>query len=117
MEFLKHLKNKYPKDIMVQISNTIYFNYDIELSIQGSYCHYCIPRENLDYEKYTSMEFALFDHKKDKLIQVSDVLNILPEEDVWSDYYDGSIYGYVPVELIEKLYQELKRRYGLLEAL
>lgn len=78
---------------------------DCWLSIQASVYHYCTPRENLEnLAEYTTMEFALL-NRKAKFISVTDVLPGFTELE---DYYDGTIYSYAPVELIEKLYQALK---------
>lgn len=73
MEFLEHLKNEYdveklrisylmyglsPMDLP-QKSKGIEFNNGLMLSIQGSFGHYCTPRQTLPYNKYKAMEFAL----------------------------------------------------------
>jgi len=124
MEFLKHLKNylvyletdRYSSiNDTIQMSHNIIFNNNIELSIQGSRGHYCIPKENIDYDKYTHMEVALL--KNGNFVRVNKLVSLLPEEDTYKDHYNGCIYSFVPVKEIEKLYQELKRRYGLKETL
>lgn len=121
MKFIKKLKNMYRKSHVLifkktgldewrfpQISRAIEFNDDIFLSVQGSYYHYCLPRRTLPYSQYKNLEFALT--KNGRFVSVGAVLSV---EDIWCDYFDGSIYGYVPVEKIEKLYQLLKKEYGL----
>lgn len=115
MEFLKHLKNYWDRNDVIQMSHNIIFNNNIELSVQGSRCHYCIPKKDVDYSKYTHMEVALF--KKGKFVSVNKLISLLPEEDTYKCHYNGCIYSFVPVKEIEKLYQELKRRYGLKETL
>lgn len=125
MEFIKHLKNIYninseekrkiclmcggllPAEILPQKSEGIVFNNDLMLSIQGSFGHYCFPRKTLPYNQYKSMEFALCDEQG--FVNVKKYLNT----DKYDTYFDGSVYGYVPIELIEKLYQALKSKYGL----
>lgn len=124
MKFIKKLKNMYRKSHILifkktgldewrfpQISRAIEFNDDISLSVQGSYYHYCLPRRTLPYNQYKNLEFALT--KNGRFVSVGAVLSSQPEGDIWCDYFDGSIYGYVPVEKIEKLYQLLKKEYGL----
>lgn len=124
MEFLKHLKNIYSdkeldrmREVYIacgltefdlpQKSKGIEFNNDIILSIQGSDAHYCTPRRTLSYDQYTAMEFAiLLDHN---FIDVQRLINT----DKFDKYYDGTVYGFVPVVDIEWLYQELKKKYGL----
>lgn len=123
MEFIKHLKNTIDTGTMKmaylqcglidfelpQKSNGIEFKNGLRLSIQGSYGHYCTPRKTLPYCKYTSMEFALCTEKG-----FADVKEYLDTNE-YDEYFDGSVYGYVPVELIEKLYQHLKDKYGIKE--
>lgn len=124
MEFLKHLKNIYNnKDLenvylvcgltnydLPQKSNGIVFNNNMYLSVQGSFGHYCTPRKTLPYDKYTRMEFALVD-ASDNFKDVKDYLDTTE----YDEYFDGSVYGYVPIEMIEKLYQVLKNKFGLKE--
>lgn len=125
MEFLKYLKNEYDTDLiekayknlgltkydLPQKSEPIVFNKDVILSVQGSFGHYCFPRKTLPYKKYTDMEFAII--SGGKFVPVERVLNINMEENEWQSYFDGSVYGYVPIRLIEKLYKMLKATYGL----
>lgn len=124
MEFLKHLKNIYgDKELgsmrqeyimcgltefdLPQKSKGIEFNNDIILSVQGSFGHYCTPRKTLPYDQYKSMEFAIL-----KNHEFTDVKEII-DTDKFDEYYDDTVYGYVPVSKIEWLYQELKKKYGL----
>jgi hypothetical protein len=123
MEFLKHLKNEYDTELMreayfccgltefdlPQRSKGIEFKNGLVLSIQGSSAHYCIPRQTLSYDKYTKMEFALCTVKG-----FADVKEYL-DTDEYDQYFDGSVYSYVPVDLIEKLYQDLKAKFGIKE--
>jgi hypothetical protein len=77
---------------------------DISLSIQASYGHYCTPRLTLsDLNDYSSMEFALI--KEGEFIQVKDILPNFSALEEIEEYFDGSVYGYVPVNLIEELYK------------
>ncbi len=121
MEFLKYLKNEWDTEPMrkaylecgltdfelPQRSKGIEFNNGLRLSIQGSFGHYCTPRKTLSYNKYERMEFALCTEQGFK--DVKDYINT----DKYDNYFDGSVYGYVPVSLIEELYQNLKQKYGL----
>lgn len=77
----------------------------VTLSIQASYGHYCSPRLTLPKEDYNSMELAIIKNdfvSADKVIDEDDLIEAL------AHYYNGTIYGYVPVILLEELYQELK---------
>lgn len=82
---------------------------DLSLSIQASFGHYCTPRKTLkSASDYTSMEFALIKANGD----FTTVSEILPNFSRLSEIeeYENTVYGFVPVELIEELYQELKTR-------
>ena len=79
---------------------------DISLSIQASYGNYCTPRKTLkNLNEYTSMEFALIG-EEGRFLNVNDVLPNFEKLDIINEYFDGSVYSYVPVELIEELYNE-----------
>lgn len=79
---------------------------DVSLSVQASYAHYCNPRKTLkDLSEYTTMEFALI--RNGEFASVKEVLpNFSALEEI--EKYEDTVYGFVPVELIEKLYQELQ---------
>jgi hypothetical protein len=77
---------------------------DVSLSIQASYGHYCVPRLTLsNLNDYSEMEFALM--RESGFIQVKDILPNLSVLDEIEERFDGSVYGFVPVELIEELYK------------
>lgn len=81
----------------------------IRLSIQGSDGMYCTPRKTLPFEEYTHLEMAVVtdDGEKNAFVTVGDVIDDPILAGRFHDYYDGEIYTYVPVALIERLYQEL----------
>lgn len=64
------------------------------LSVQGSHMHYCTPRD--DDGPYTEMEVGFITSPNGQR---------LAPPDTWREYADGdfpsTVYGYVPVELIE----------------
>jgi len=68
----------------------------VSLSVQASEFHYCSPREN-DAEPYLSKEVGYIKDAEGK--------QLIPPRS-WKAYSDGefpsSVYGYVPVALIEK---------------
>ena len=63
----------------------------------------------MPYDKYKEMEFALCTEK-----DFADVKDYIDTNE-YDEYFDGSVYGYVPVSLIEKLYQNLKAKFGIKE--
>lgn len=88
--------------------NHIKINDKLRLSVQASSAHYCEPRKTLvDIREYKSMEFAVIQNHD--LLQVAEVINNEKLAVELKKYYDGGIYANVPVELIEELYQELKK--------
>ena len=87
----------------LRVLQHIYFgDYEYSVSVQASFYHYCIPRETLDLSEYT--HFAV-------------MLNI-PDEDVpveWEkfNYCGDKVYGYVPIESIEQLIDDLGKKYKM----
>jgi hypothetical protein len=82
------------------------------LSIQGSKNHYCNPREDIHPSLYTHMELAIFPLEKGKVVRPVDLAGFaryseLLEQLDGDDEYEGyrtSVYGYVPIDLIEDIY-------------
>ncbi len=78
------------------------------LSIQGSGGHYCTPREIVALEEYSSMEIAIFNKKGWFHTSRSRTIRQFPRYAELRERADGSskitVFGYVPVDLIEDLY-------------
>ena len=93
-----------------------HFVYDtpdgLRLSVQGNYGAYCTPRATLKPEEYTHMEVGVLIDTGDYNELVSPaVLNEYIGADIVGrllEYFDGSVSAYVPVELIEEVFQALK---------
>ncbi len=79
----------------------------IELSVQASYTHYCTPRKTINIKDYTAMELAIM--RKKTFLNIFDISDDPVLVTKLRKHFDGSIYSYVPVEIIEDLYQALKR--------
>ncbi|MCA1021586.1 hypothetical protein [Halobacillus litoralis] len=77
----------------------------VHLSVQASSNHYCSPRKTIDLTDYDEMELAVF--KDNQFASVTDVIDNNPLAQKFEEHYEGTVYGFVPVELIEELYQEL----------
>ena len=85
----------------------IRINANLWLSLQASYAHYCRPRTTIeDLEAYSHWEVALFD--KDEFRTVSTVIPDFPSLAELELYFEGSVYPYVPKDLVEELYFALK---------
>jgi RNA-binding protein YlmH len=84
---------------------------EYEMSIQASYAHYCEPRETLeDLTQYTEMELALFKNggwvqprEDEKIKQFPRYLEL---EERYEEG-DVAVAGYVPVDLLQDLYDYL----------
>lgn len=93
------------KGFGLRVLSHIYFGcYEYSISVQASEFHYCFPRETLDFSKYTHFEV---------------MLNNIPLDDIpieWEDYnYCGdNVYGYVPVNAIERLIRDLDQKYKMI---
>ena len=93
-----------------------HFVYDtpdgLRLSVQGNYGAYCTPRATLMPEEYTHMEVGVLIDAGDYNELVSpNVLAEYIEADIVErllEYFDGSVSAFIPVELIEEVFQALK---------
>lgn len=88
-----------------RVYKKLHFNNDVSISIQASYGHYCSPRKTLDITQYNQLELAIF--KDGQFVSVDQVLDNSLLVSQLEECYEGTVYGYVPVEVIENLYQEL----------
>ena len=80
------------------------------VSIQGSSGHYCTPRETVSADQYSSMEIAIFSNrnKTGNFLNMnrSLLLRLFPRYSELTSYADGpqpTVFGYVPVDLIQDL--------------
>ncbi len=82
---------------------------DIALSIQASYAHYCLPRKTIDLDAYTHMEMAII--KEGEFLSAGEVVHNKELAEKLDEHFD-TVFSCVPVELIEELYQDLKKHEG-----
>ena len=104
---MKSVKRQYGtyEDIGFRMFKSVKITDKISLSIQASSAHYCSPRKTLPLDKYSEMELAII--KNDEFVTVDEVTsdeNIIKN---FSEYYEGMVYAYVPVELLSDLYKNL----------
>ena len=86
----------------------IIINDEYCLSIQCGKGKYSIPRENVDLKEYTHFELAfiykgLLSTRHDKLLEG------FSRKEELQKHQEGTIYTYVPKDLIEDLYKYLKQ--------
>ena len=79
------------------------------LSIQCGEGKYCIPRKIVDLDKYTHFEIA-FIYEGSLSDGHDELLEGFNRKEELQEYKEGTIYSYVPNDLIEDLYKYLKCR-------
>lgn len=84
----------------------------VVLSVQGSVGHYCTPKETLSIDEYELMEVAIIKEEGEVFLTPEELdlyFNISKGiKEKLQERFDGMVYGHVPVEVIEELYQTLK---------
>ena len=78
------------------------------LSIQCGKGKYSIPRDNVDLREYTHFEIA-FTYGGSLSIGHDKLLEGFNRKEELQEYREGTIYPYVPKDLIEDLYAHLKQ--------
>ena len=91
-EYLKNTAKPNEKLGMLYIREFVECSDGFSISIQASEIHYCSPRANLTNGEYNTVELG-FPNQEDELIY----------EYAQSDNYTGTIYSYVPIEIVEEL--------------
>lgn len=79
------------------------------LSVQASEYHYCHPRQTIELENYESFEIALINQMTGNFVAAKNVFTDFPDNDDLHEYFEGSVYGYVPIELVADLYAHAKK--------
>lgn len=107
MNFINKMNVKAEVDNF-RLYNKINFNNCVELSVQASYGHYCNPRKTTHLNEYNNMELAIL--KNDEFVTISDVTNDKCLIERLNSCFEGTVYGFVPIELIEELYLTLSQQ-------
>lgn len=106
MNFLNELKIVEEFE-MFRFCEWIKINDEYCLSIQCGKGKYSIPRENVDLDEYTHFEIA-FIYEGMLSDGHDELLDGFNREEELKEYQEGSVYPYVPKDLIEDLYKHLK---------
>lgn len=108
LNFIKAMlkaKPKYRNDLIgMRIYNKIPTESGYNLSIQCSESHYCIPRKLLGLNSYNAFEVAIFWQGN---FTYPSELNDFPRKIELDECYEGTVFGYVPKDLVEDLYNYL----------
>lgn len=106
MDFIKVLEETYRGRNFRDLKHIpIPHHEGFSLSIQASYAHRCTPKQTLPLDDYLCMEFAIVGHG-----MLCNLYGFITNDDLriqLDEYFNGSTYSYVPIELIEELYKEL----------
>ena len=89
-----HLRNLYDDCEVQENRERLYCNDGYSISVQASKFHYCYPRLNGNQD-YESVELG-YPSSEDELIN----------EYAEDDDYTHTVYGYVPIEVVEKLIEK-----------
>jgi hypothetical protein len=104
-------EDKFHMDIeetsIVRTFEPIQFGPDLWISIQAGYGLYSTPQQTFkDLDNYSHWEFAIFNGEG--FISVKDILPDFPSLAELDLYFGGSVYAYVPTDLVEELYLVLR---------
>lgn len=84
-----------------------------KLSIQASKCHYCTPKKALiDLYEYEDMEVAIFDDDGWCNLELDDFFNDWKDRECFLENFDGMVAGYVPIKIIQSLYEYIEEKYS-----
>jgi hypothetical protein len=80
------------------------------ISIQGSYVHYCTPRETLPINEYRTMEISITTKYMDNPRINTLLKNFSRYKELKLHRDSGQLYGYVPIDLINDLCEFLGKQ-------
>src|SRR5699024_7719700 len=117
MEFLDELADDRNSEKMIENAEVVYEETpktflhtesgDVRLSVQESRVHYVhLSITSMYLAVHSRMEFAMI--KGDSITAVEEIFPHSDLREKLEPYFDGTVYGFVPVKLINKLYLALK---------
>jgi len=106
LTFIKKMKENETDFMGFKNHSPIEIAEDLSISIKANSLAYCEPQSDAELDEYKEMEFSILLNEEKTI--VSDLYPELKEyEDFLVTEEDEAIYGNVPVDMIEKLYQKL----------
>ena len=107
------MSQPFQKELELSVERPRLFNWldvgDFKLSVQGGQHTYCTPRQDLPPEEYVEMEIGLFDWQEDWVLESAVPDSLLFLQEYWHGNEDQSLWGYVPVKLIQKAIDILRK--------
>lgn len=88
----------------IRIFNGVPTELGYHMSIQCSEHHYCSPRKLIGLNSYDTFEVAIF--LENKFVYPSELENFSRKKEL-DEYYEGTVFGNVPKDLVEDLYNYL----------
>lgn len=80
-----------------------------QLSIQASETHYCDPRKTLlNLKDYKLMEVGIFKNKEWDDLEKDSFFDKWKDRKEFLENYDGMVAGYVPINIIQSLYEYIE---------
>lgn len=76
-----------------------------KMSVQASKTHYSSPSKTVPLEEYTHMEVAFLD-SEGEFVETDEVSDVPELVELFHEHYEGTVYSFVPVILIQALYEE-----------
>jgi hypothetical protein len=93
----------------------IYFNNDISISLLAGVNGFSSPRENVNKYEFTTMEMAILDMNKHGEFSNIEGFDPIIKSTRYLEYYDGELYKFVPINLIQDLFDAFSKEFGLLD--
>lgn len=106
LTFIKMMKENETDFMGFKNHSPIEIAEDLSISIKANSLAYCEPQSDAELDEYKEMEFSILLNEEKTI--VSDLYPELKEyEEFLVTEEDEAIYGNVPIDMIEKLYQKL----------
>lgn len=94
-------------------SSKIHFKNDIAMSILAGVNGFSSPRENINKYEFTTMEMAILDmNNHGEFVNIDRFKDII-KVSRYLDYYDRELYKFVPISLIQDVFDAFSKHFGL----
>jgi superfamily I DNA and/or RNA helicase len=127
LEFQKHLIENNDNNFStnrVRILQPILFldsenNIVYKFSVQCHECAFCVPRATLPIGEYKEYEFSIINANENRFLNDKEIKNLVGAlgSDI-SEFFDdfaGTLYTYVPSEIVEEIFLKMKEKFEILD--